>query len=353
MLDEVLSRFLAQTYNWADRNAAAYNRPGFDRDRWRAFCDLGIVGALFDPAAGGFAGEAADIALVFEALGRHLVVEPFLPVLMVGTALAKANRPEEIASLIVGEAIITFATEDDPAASVVASAISGGWRLTGAKANVACAGAATAFAVTAATADGESLFLIPADRSGLSIAEYQLVDGGWAGDVGIDVRVDPGDLIGPAGGGALLVRSATEIGLLALSAEALGAMETAKAMTIEHLQTREQFGLVLGRFQALQHRLVDMVIEIEQMRSAAENAAAAIGGPPQDRSRALARAKVSAGTIGRYVAEESIQMHGGIGMAWETPLSHVAKRLVMLDCQLGSADQHLHSLIQGDYVGEC
>ncbi|WP_455731668.1 acyl-CoA dehydrogenase family protein, partial [Burkholderia stabilis] len=141
--------------------------------------------------------------------------------------------------------------------------------------------------------------------------------------------------------GAALLERVLGYGLLALSAEALGAMDVAKEHTLEYLRTRKQFGLPIGSFQALQHRMADLLLEVEQARSAVINAAAQLDAPHAVRERALAAAKYSIGRIGTLVAEESIQLHGGIGMTWELPLSHYAKRLVMIDHQLGDEDHHL------------
>lgn len=153
-------------------------------------------------------------------------------------------------------------------------------------------------------------------------------------------------LLGAEGQGAATLERAIGRGVLALCAEALGAMEAAKTATLEYLRTRKQFGILIGSFQALQHRMADLLLEIEQARSAVINAAAAIDGSDRvARERALSAAKFSIGRIGALVAEESIQMHGGIGMTWELPLPHYAKRLVMIDHQLGDEDHHLQRYI--------
>jgi alkylation response protein AidB-like acyl-CoA dehydrogenase len=187
-----------------------------------------------------------------------------------------------------------------------------------------------------------SLFLLPAGTAGLAIHGYRLVDGGRAGDVTlIAVEVGPDALVGRAGKAGVLIERALGVGLLALSAEALGAMIAAKDMTVEYLRTRQQFGVPIGKFQALQHRMAALLIEIEQARSAVINAAAAIAESPQARERALSAAKYTVGRTGTLVSEEAIQLHGGIGMTWELPLSHYAKRLTMIDHQLGDEDYHL------------
>jgi alkylation response protein AidB-like acyl-CoA dehydrogenase len=187
-----------------------------------------------------------------------------------------------------------------------------------------------------------SLFLVPGDAAGLQRRSYGRIDGGSACELVLDqVRVDAGALLGKEGQGLPVLEQAVAYGLLALCAESLGAMDVAKQSTLEYLQTRKQFGKVIGSFQALQHRMADVLLEVEQARSAVINAAAAIDADRLTRERALSAAKYTIGRIGTLVAEESIQLHGGIGMTWELPLSHYAKRLVMIDHQFGDEDHHL------------
>ena len=194
--------------------------------------------------------------------------------------------------------------------------------------------------------DGISLFLVEASAPGLSARGYALVDGGRAAELTLDqVRVPQAALLGQAGAGHALLEHATGRGLLALCAEALGAMDCARDATLEYLRTRRQFGAPIGSFQALQHRMADLLLEIEQARSAVINAATALDLPDRlAREQALSAAKYTIGRIGTLVAE-GIQLHGGIGMTWELPLAHYAKRLVMIDHQLGDEDHHLRRYI--------
>lgn len=224
--------------------------------------------------------------------------------------------------------------------------------LTGAK-GVVDQAAQAAFFVASARVSGDAddaagigLFVVPADAPGVSLRDYRKIDGGRAAEVRFERVALPadaalGDRDGDGDAGAALLERVLGYGLLALSAEALGAMDVAKDATLEYLRTRRQFGAPIGSFQALQHRMADLLIEIEQARSAVINAAAQLDADRAVRERALAAAKYSIGRIGTLVAEESIQLHGGIGMTWELPLSHYAKRLVMIDHQLGDEDHHL------------
>lgn len=333
MLADTLARALADTGGIAARNQAAYGEEGHVAAAWAQLVELGIPAALFGDEHGGFGGSGFDIMVVFEAVGRALSVEPLLGTLMAGRALATAGGQDDtLAKVVSGETIAAFAHDD--AADPVRVSEDG--TLTGTKAVVSQAQAAGLFVVTA----GEDVFLVPAETSGVSVRAYALIDGGAAGEVTF-ANVPATRL-----GGADVRDAALDAGLLALSAESLGAMEYVKEATVGYLRDRKQFGVPIGKFQALQHRMATVLLEIEQARSAVINAAWAYdGGNARDRARALAAAKYSVGRIGTLVAEESIQMHGGIGMTWEYAVSHYAKRLVMIDHQLGDEDCHLQRYI--------
>ena len=357
MLADTLNRFVSEQYGFETRNAIAYGDVGMAPALWSQFAELGAIGALFTEADGGFGGAGFDIAVVFEALGRGLVVEPFLGALMVGRALAAAGTPAQkalIANLVDGSTVAALA-HDEPGShyelnrvATRAERSAGGWTLSGAKAVVLQGDHANLLLVSARTAgavdsaDGISLFLVPADAAGVGRRGMGRMDGGRVAEITLDkVQVGADALLGQEGQGLATLEVAVGAGVLALCAEAVGAMEVAKRDTLEYLQTRKQFGVAIGSFQALQHRMADLLLEIEQSRSAVINAAAALDGDRLTRERALSAAKVTIGRIGALVAEESIQMHGGIGMTWELPLSHYAKRLVMIDHELGDEDHHL------------
>jgi alkylation response protein AidB-like acyl-CoA dehydrogenase len=343
MLADTLARALRDGYPIETRNAGAYGETGYDPAVWAQLSELGIVAALFDEAAGGFGGSGFDIIVVFEALGRALAVEPFLGALMAGRALAAAGGHDEaLAGIVSGVTFATFA-HDDSATPVTATKTAGGWILNGTKAVVRQAGAASLFVVS--VEDGAHLFVVPAETPGVSVRSYNLVDGGAAGEVTFaDVMLGDDALL--AGEGRRIHDAAIGAGLLALSAEAVGAMEYVKEATLGYLRDRKQFGVPIGKFQALQHRMATVLLEIEQARSAVINAAAAFDGDDAGaKERALSAAKYTIGRTGALVAEESVQMHGGIGMTWEYAVSHYAKRLVMIDHQLGDEDYHLQRYI--------
>ncbi|MBV7482657.1 acyl-CoA dehydrogenase family protein [Bordetella sp. BOR01] len=362
MLSDMLKRFVAEQYGFAVRDRIAGSPEGYSAEFWQRYAELGAIGALFAEADGGLGGGGFDIAVVFEALGRGLVVEPFLDALMAGDAIAAAGTPAQkqtLADLLAGTAIVTLAHAEPQAHYELARVATraqpdgDGWCLDGAKAVVAQAEHAGLFVVSARTAgqdddaEGISLFLVPAGTPGLHVQGYPLIDGGRAGDLTLaSVQVGADALLGRAGAGHAVLERSIGKGLLALCAEAVGAMDAARDATLEYLQTRKQFGVPIGRFQALQHRMADVLLEIEQARSAVINAAAQLGhADRQVRERALSAAKVTIGRVGTLVAEECIQLHGGIGMTWELPLAHYAKRLVMIDHQLGDEDHHLARFI--------
>jgi alkylation response protein AidB-like acyl-CoA dehydrogenase len=363
MLADTLSRYIAQDYPLEARLAAGASERGFSDEKWAGLAELGVIGALLPEEAGGFGGQGFDLAVVFEAIGAGLIVEPFLQsAVLAGSVLAEAGSATQKAHLdaiISGETIAALAHfeagdgSDPRYINTRAEAKGDGWVLNGAKAVVRHAGAADILIVSARTsgvpgdADGLSLFLVPKDAAGLSFRTYQTIDGGGAGEVDLSgVTLVSDALIGSAGEAAPVLEIALGRGLLALSAEALGIMDVIKDMTIEYIRTRKQFGVPIGKFQALQHRMAELLLEVEQARSAVINAAfhEAERGPL--RERALSAAKVTIGRVGTLVAEESIQIHGGMGMTWEYPLGHFAKRLVMIGQEFGDEDYHLMRYIR-------
>jgi len=361
MLADSLNRFIAQQYAFETRDRIAKSPEGFSAAIWRQFADLGVIGALFSEADGGFGGDGFDIAVVFEALGRGLVVEPLLGAVMAGEAISAAGSAAQkglLAEIIGGTTIAALAHDEAGShyelarVETRAARSADGWVLDGAKVVVQQGAQADLFVVSARTAGavddeaGISLFLVPAKTAGLAVRDCPAIDGGRVAELRFDKLALGADaLLGTEGQAHATLERAIGRGVLALCAEALGAMEAAKTETLEYLRTRKQFGMLIGSFQALQHRMADLLLEIEQARSAVINAAAAIDADRVTRERALSAAKFSIGRIGSLVAEESIQLHGGIGMTWELPLAHYAKRLVMIDHQLGDEDHHLQRYI--------
>lgn len=355
MLADSLDRFLSDNYSFDTRMSIAQSSDGFSPKIWKKLLEIGVLAALFPEDAGGFGGQGFDIVTVFECLGRRLVVEPIAGTMMVGRAIVAVKTEAHqslLESLMEGDMIAALAHDEpgEPVApqplTVSAKPCADGWLIQGRKAVVPHAAVSNVFLVSVTTPDGMALILVPSNSPGLSTQPYSLIDGGYAADVVFDQVAVPHDalLAGPERAASVL-EQIQGLGLIALCAEALGAMDVAKRDTIDYLRTRRQFGTELSNFQALQHRLADLVIEIEQVRSAVINAAASLDRPGLTRERALSAAKYTVGRVGALVAEECIQLHGGIGMSWELPLAHYAKRLVMIDHQHGDQDFHLARFI--------
>lgn len=362
LLNGMLTRFVAEKYPFATRDRVAKSTLGYSREVWQELASLGVIGALFSEADGGFGGTGFDIAVVFECLGRGLVLEPFLSTLLTGRMISYAGDSEQrqwIHKMMSGESLVAFAHEESDAHYMISHvgtrAHRGGaqWTLNGAKAGV-LHGESTDLYLVSGRTDGDtednsgiSLFLVPAASPGITVRGFGTVDGGRAADISlVDVRVPHAALVGARGCGLAALEHGLGFGVLGLCAEALGAMEQAKEATLDYLRTRKQFGQSIGTFQALQHRMATLLLEIEQARSSVINAASTLTADRVRRERAISAAKYSIGSIGSLVAEEVIQLHGAVGMTWDLPLAHYAKRLVMIDHQLGDEDFHLERYIE-------
>jgi len=356
MLADTLGRYLADRYDFETYKRIAASDAGFSRETWGALAELGIVGALFGEEAGGFGGTGFDISVVFEALGRALVVEPFLGTLMAGRLIA--DRTDLVEAVIAGTSILAFAhyepqgRYDLTELTTTAVRAGDGWVLDGAKAVVPQLEAADHILVSACTdgglgkSAGLSLFLVPADAAGVAVRGYPMIDGGRGGELllkGVHLGADA--LVGTESGAFEAIEATIAAGIVALCAEAVAVMEVLRDATLDYLRTRTQFGIPIGKFQALQHRMATVALEIEQARSAVINAAAALDGDRLAREKAVSAAKFTIGRVGTLAAEEAIQLHGGIGMTWELPLSHYAKRLTMIGHQLGDEDHHLERYV--------
>jgi alkylation response protein AidB-like acyl-CoA dehydrogenase len=361
MLADTLDRWVLKDYPLAARLTAGAGEEGFSRDKWAALAELGVIGALFDETDGGFGGGGFDLTVVFQSLGRGLLVEPLLQsgVLGGGAIAAGGGRLALLEQIISGEKQVALAHSEAADGGEVeamearAEQTGDGWKITGHKSMVRHAATADYLVVSARSAAQTSLFLVPSGSAGLSLQTYQTIDGGRASEVLLDAVDLPADaLIGAAGHGETILTDVLGRGVLCLCAEALGLMEVIRDITVEFLQTRKQFGLPIGKFQALQHRVAEMLLEIEQVKSAVINAADVVDAPGRVRERALSAAKYTVGRVGKLVAEEAIQMHGGMGMTWEYPLGHFAKRLIMIDHELGDEDFHLTRFIKLGQIDE-
>ena len=362
MLQDTLRRYLADKYTTQVRNEILASDSGISEAIWTGLAELGVIGALFTEEQGGFGGAGFDITTVFEELGRAGVVEPVMDTAILGGRLIAAlgnDAQQALLEEVIGGALHLAFAHGEPTSRydlsrVEATAVQNGDEivLNGRKAVVANAEAAGHLIVSAresGSADDEagiSLFLVPAGTAGLSLRGYPLFAGGRAAEVTLDnVSLPASARLGAAGVAYPAIAAAVAAADVALAAEALGAMETATELTRGYLMTRQQFGRPIGSFQALQHRYSDMLIELEQARSAVINAAGHLAEAPVQRDLQIAAARNLIGRVGRLVAEESIQMHGGIAMTQEYELAHIAKRIVMTDHRFGDTDYHLERFI--------
>lgn len=363
MLQDSLRRFLADHYSNEKIRALNESDTGYSQENWTGLAEMGVIGALFTEDDGGYGGAGFDLSLVFEEMGRVGAVEPLLDTAILGGGvLATLGNDEQkllIESIIEGNLQLAMAHAEPQSryelsrVSTQARADGDAYVLNGQKSVVVNASTADHFIVSARTEgdvssqDGISLFLVPAGTRGLSIRDYPLTSGGRAAELLLEnVRVEATALLGVEGGAYEALELAHARATVAICAEALGLMETIRALTTEYLKIRKQFGKPIGKFQVLQHRMADMLVEIEQARSAVINLAGHVDGDRQEREKHVSATKNLIGVVGKLVAEESIQMHGGIGMTEEYELGHLAKRLVMVDHRLGDATHHLERFIE-------
>lgn len=349
MLAETARRFIREHCPIEARHAAVKTEAGFDREIWAGFCEVGLTGALVPAEAGGYGGTGEDIALVFEALGRGLVVEPFLATLLAAVPLAAHGKAEALGAAMEGRTLLAFAHYEPEsrydATRIATRAVErdGRWELTGQKSTVVNGATADLLIVSAQAAadgpDGLALFALSPNAPGVAIRDFAGIDGPHVAELTLDgAHCQP--LGAPTGAWSLIERTLAA-GALAVSAEAVGIMDVCREGTLAYLKERKQFGRPIGANQALQHRMVDMMLEIEQARSAVMLAAATLESDRAERELNVSAAKNLVGRAGRLVAEETIQMHGGVAMTWEWPLAHYAKRLVMIDHLFGDTDHHL------------
>ncbi len=363
LLRESVEKLVAAEYPFEVRRELAASDAGFSPERWRKFAELGWLGLGIPEDAGGVGGGPVETAIVMEALGAGLAVEPYLATVVMGAELLKRDesaRGDRLARLAAGDLQLAFAFVERQSRYELANVEtraepdSGGYRITGAKSVVFNAPAADVIAVSARTSGGSrdreglTVFALDANAPGLEVREYRTMDGLRAGEVALEgVRAGPGDVLGRPGKGLAVTEGAVNAGIVAACAEASGIMGRMHRDTIEYLKHREQFGAALATFQALQHRLVDMYMACELSRSMAYMAAVRLADPETEAAelrKAIAAAKVRIGRAGRFVGENAIQLHGGMGMTDEMPISHYFKRLILIDSQFGDADHHLREV---------
>ncbi len=352
LLQDSVSRLLGDTYAFEQRKQHIQLPEGWSREVWNSYAELGLLGLPFAEDLGGYGGTAIDTMLVMEQIGRTLALEPYLAcVVVAGAALKAAGDTEVLPQIISGERIVVLAHAERAARHVVghvtatAKQQGGAWVIDGEKTLVPQGDTADAFLVSARTDAGITLFLVDAHATGLTRQGYTIQDSQRAAELRL-AGVKAERVIGAIGGGLPLVEAAYDAGIAAVCAEAVGAMDAMVRITVDYIKQRQQFGKAIGTNQALQHRAVEMLVYTEQARSMAIYACVmAEEKDLAERRRALSAAKVQIGRSLRFVGQQAIQMHGGIGMTEEYLVGHYHRRGTMIEQSFGDTAHHIGQLI--------
>ena len=363
LLSDNVARLMRDRYGFEARKAHQASPVGFSEALWREYADMGLLGASFSEEDGGFGGGAVETMIVMEAFGKALALEPYLETVVLCGALIKhgaeaARRAELIGRIASGDLRLSFAHTEKQAdfdlGDVATSARrdGGAFVLNGEKSLVGQGDSADALIVSARVSgerrdrDGVGLFLVEANAAGLTRRGYPTQDGRRAAEIGLaGVRVGPENALGEPGLASPVIERAVDETIAALSAEAVGAMSEALAMTVDYMKTRKQFGVPIGSFQALQHRASDMVVALEQARSMMYLATMSVAEEDAlERAKAMSAAKVQIGRSAKFIGQQAVQLHGGIAMTWEYKVAHLFKRLTMIDAAYGDADVHMRRL---------
>lgn len=362
-LADSIARFLADKYGFEQRNNIRKGEGGWSRAIWTEFAELGWLALPIAEEHGGLGGSTVDLALMMEAFGKALVVEPFVATVVLGAeivARADAERAAEILPRVAaGDHLLAFAHSepnsryDLPRVSTMATQSDEGWILDGHKAVVLHGDCADTLIVSARTGgrdderEGITLFLVPGDAEGLKKRAYPTVDGMRGADLEFDgVRVGPDAVLGEMGKALDIVEGVVDRACVALAAEGVGAMQATVDLTTEYLKTRTQFGKPLGSFQVLQHRAVDMLSETRFAHALCYRTAGLMDTVDGvERARAASMIKAEIGRAGKMVGEEAVQLHGGMGMTDEMAVGHYFKRLRLIDVTFGNAGHHLSRIV--------
>jgi alkylation response protein AidB-like acyl-CoA dehydrogenase len=366
LLEETVARLLRERWTFDKRSQHSSGPKGFNTATWRLMAEIGLLGVPFSSVDGGHDGGGTELMILHRAFGRGLAQEPFLATVVLGGGMiANAGSAEQRAAvlpdLISGQRLLALAYLEPSSGynplwvETQALRDGAGYVLNGRKAVVLNGDSADLLVITARTSgrpgerDGISAFLVEPGQPGLQIQAYATIDGRRAAEVHLDgVRVDESARLGNEGTSADVLELVLSTASAALCAESVGAMEAACELTLDYLKTREQFGVPIGRFQVLQHRMVDMRIALEKATSMTVLAFCSLRSPPVVRDTRVSAAKWLVGKTGKFVGEQAIQMHGGMGMSNEAAVSHYAKSLVMCDHWFGDQDYHLERFVALD-----
>lgn len=352
---DALRRWVDKDYTFETRKRIVHSASGVSDVAWNTLVELGMTALPVPEEQGGFSGSAVDMLVVMQELGRGLVVEPYFATVWGAKFLQLAgNQHHRLEDVAKGELKLACALGEKHARhdladiKTIASINGEGYRIDGTKTVVIHGGQAGALIVSARSAgtqrdtNGISLFVVPTDTPGVVIRDYRTIDGQRAATVQFNhVAVPASALLGKMGGGWDMLEEAADYGVSLLCAEAVGAMDAIFNATLEYLKTRKQFGIAIGSFQALQHRMADMYIHLEQARSMAMLVAARMVCDAEERRRVASAAKVRIGQAARFIGQQAVQLHGGMGVTDELPAAHHFKRLSMIELTLGDVDHHL------------
>lgn len=354
MLLDTTRRFIAERYSFEHRNQVRASSEGWSREVWKQLAELGLLAINIPEEDGGIGAGPVGTMLVGNAIGEGMLLEPFLSSAVVATHAivtlgTPAQKAEWLPALAGGETIAVLAHDEASTRfgglgiETRATRTSGGWELSGRKPVVYHAPAATLLLVSARVDDGIGVFAVEPGAAGVTLSPCTTVDEQRAADLNFDkvILADDARLGGEA---SVQLQAILDYGLAALCAEAFGAMDRILAATIEYSRSRVQFGAPIGSFQALQHRMAEMLMHLEQARSMSYLATAECINPDaQARSRALSAAKALMGQAARYIGQQSVQLHGGMGMTDELDVSHYFKRLLAFELRCGGTEQHLEN----------
>ncbi len=354
MLQDTAARLVRDRYGFEQRNKIVATPEGYSTSLWKEYAELGLLGVEIEEAHGGIGGSFRDLAVVLEAFGRGLVVEPYLSTVVLGAGViaaagSAAQKNAMLPQIVAGELKLALAYGEPTTRysldkiATTATKDGKGHTLKGHKAVVIGADAADQIIVSANTGKGISLFLLPRNTPGVEIRPYANMDDRRAAEVILDnAKVGGEALVGTLDGGLPNLTAAVDRGAAALCCEAVGVMGALNELTLEYLKTRNQFGRPIGKFQVLQHRMADMVMAEQQARSVAVLAAEHANNPDAAfRAQAISAAKVQIGLSAQVVGRGAIQLHGGIGMTLEYSAGHFFRRLTAIEMMFGDQAHHL------------
>ncbi|HYD63103.1 MAG TPA: acyl-CoA dehydrogenase [Noviherbaspirillum sp.] len=353
---DALRRFIDKDYTFEHRNKIVHSEKGVSDDAWATLTELGMTALPVPEEQGGFNGSAVDMMVVMQELGRGIVVEPYFATVLGAQFLKLAGGHDDLLEQVAGGSLKLAAALGEKQSrhelfdvATTAKKDSDGYVINGTKTVVIHGAQADSIIVSARTSgeqrgtEGISLFVVPAGTAGVTRRDYRTIDCQHAADITFsNVRVPASALLGKEGAGWEILDAAVDYGTALLCAEAVGAMDALNGATLEYLKTRQQFGVPIGKFQALQHRMAEMFMQAEQARSMATLAAVKVSSEDaNERRRNVSAAKARVGQALKYVGQQAVQLHGGMGVTNELPAAHHFKRLTMIEVTLGDTDYHL------------